>query len=206
MRAVLQQMPVDAAVMVPLVPLRDLIAHKRSFLPGWPYIYVYKARKLAYFCQSLPGIFTQERALAVDHLIVRQRKHEILGEGVDHAEGEIIMMIFAMDRIFLEVFQSVVHPAHVPFHAKAQTPGVRRARDHRPGGRFFGDHLHIRIGGVHDRVESLINSMASRFSRRQTRWGSTRLLYVNNRDRSSRRPRPRGCRRYGTCRTRTKRC
>ena len=133
MRAVLQQMPVDAAVMVPLVPLRNLIAHKKKLLARVAVHIGIQGAQVGVFLPVVAGHFTQERALAVDHLIVRQRKHEILGEGVDHAEGEIIMMIFAMDRIFLEVFQSVVHPAHVPFHAKAQTP--RRTSGARPSAR-----------------------------------------------------------------------
>src|SRR5262245_57815100 len=41
------------------------------------------------------------------------------------------------------VFQSVVHPAHIPLQAEAEAAHVCRPRDHRPGRRFFGDRLDV---------------------------------------------------------------
>ena len=53
------------------------------------------------------------------------------------------MMVAAMHRITPEVGQGVVHPAHIPFEAKAQTAHVGWARDHRPSGALFGNRLHL---------------------------------------------------------------
>ena len=55
--------------------------------------------------------------------------------------------------ILLHVFQRVVHPAHVPLVAKAQPAEIDRPRDHRPGGRFFGDHHRVGIVPVDLLVE-----------------------------------------------------
>ena len=69
---------------------------------------------------------------AVHHLVVRQRQDEILGEGVEQPEGQLVVMIVAMDRILLHVVQRVVHPAHVPFVAEAEA-AVDRRRGVTPG-------------------------------------------------------------------------
>ena len=50
----------------------------------------------------------------MDNFVVRQWKCKILGERVDQAERQLVMVILAMDRIMLEVPERIVHPAHVP--------------------------------------------------------------------------------------------
>ena len=51
----------------------------------------------------------------------------------------------AVDGIFLQVFEHVVHPAHVPFQIEAQTAKVGGARDLRPGSGFFGEGQRFRV-------------------------------------------------------------
>ena len=60
-------------------------------------------------------------------------------EGVDQAEGQLVVVILAVDRLVAEVTNRVVHPAHVPLEAEAQAAQVGGPRDARPGGRFLGD-------------------------------------------------------------------
>src|ERR1700730_10510299 len=50
------------------------------------------------------------------------------------------MMVTAMDRLLGEIFERVVHPAHVPLEAEAQTADVERTAHRGPGSGFFGDH------------------------------------------------------------------
>ena len=50
------------------------------------------------------------------------------------------MVVLAIDGIELDIGQNVVHPAHVPFEAEAQTAQIGGRRDHGEGGAFLGDH------------------------------------------------------------------
>ena len=69
---------------------------------------------------------------------MREGEDEVLGEGVDHAEGERAVLVLAIDRVFGEISQGVVHPAHVPFEAEAQPAQVGGTRHARPARRFLG--------------------------------------------------------------------
>ena len=57
------------------------------------------------------------------------RQDEVLGERIVQPEGHLVVMMAAIDRIALDIIQRVVHPAHVPFEAKAQTALMHGARD-----------------------------------------------------------------------------
>ena len=73
----------------------------------------------------------------MNDLIVRQREQKILGEGIDHAERQFVLMVLAVQGIPAHVPQRVVHPAHVPLHAEAESPGVDGPRHAAPRGRLF---------------------------------------------------------------------
>ena len=146
--------PVDAAFMRPFGPLAEFAAHEQQFLAR---VGPHQAVEQAQVGKLLPVVarhLGQQAALAVDHFVVRERQHEVLVEGVVQAEAERVLVVAAIDRILLEPRQRVVHPAHVPLHAEAQTvhglgvvvavaaPG-HRTRDARPGRGFLGDGLHV---------------------------------------------------------------
>ena len=59
-------------------------------------------------------------------------------KGIEQAEAEVVVVVFAVDRIQRHVPQRVVHPPHVPFEAKAEPADINRARHHRPGGQLLG--------------------------------------------------------------------
>jgi hypothetical protein len=48
------------------------------------------------------------------------------------AEQDVAVMVLAVDRILADVVQRVMHPAHIPFVAKAQPAIFDRARHLRP--------------------------------------------------------------------------
>ena len=74
----------------------------------------------------------------------------MLGEGIQQPEGDLLMVMPAMQRIFLNVIEGVVHPAHVPLAGKAQATFAGRLADTRPGGGLFGDDQRARhFGGYH---------------------------------------------------------
>ena len=52
--------------------------------------------------EALPAVarhLADQRALAVHHLVMAQRQDEVFVEGVEQAEGQIVVMIFAVDRV-----------------------------------------------------------------------------------------------------------
>ena len=56
----------------------------------------------------------------MNHLIVGEYQHKILTVGVNHAEGQLLVMLAPEIWIALHIAQKIVHPAHVPFIIKAK--------------------------------------------------------------------------------------
>ena len=61
------------------------------------------------------------------HFVVRKRHAEVFVEGVHHPKRQLMMVKFAVDRVVRHVGQCVVHPAHVPLGAEAQSAHIGRA-------------------------------------------------------------------------------
>src|SRR6516164_10458036 len=130
----LQYVPLETLLVMPFASLRELPAHEEQLLPRVrPHVAVQQphARELL---PVIAGHAADDRTLAVYHLVVGERQHEILAEGVPDAEGEAAVMVLAMYRILLQVLERVVHPAEVPLQAEAEAAEVGGPRDHRPGG------------------------------------------------------------------------
>ena len=89
----------------------------------------------------------------MDHLVVGQRKHEVLREGVEAAEGELVVVLVAKDGIVLQVLQGVVHPTHVPLVPEAEPAGVGGSGHPRPRCRLLGHRLDVRMVAVDPDVE-----------------------------------------------------
>jgi hypothetical protein len=123
----------------PFAALAELAAHEQQLLARMrPHEGVVGAQ----IREALPVVARhppEDRALAVHHLVMAERQHEVLGEGVEQAEGQLVVVIAAIERVAPDVVERVVHPAHVPLVAEAQAPGVDRLRHARPGGGFLGD-------------------------------------------------------------------
>ncbi len=138
--------------MIPLAGLAKLSTHEQQFLAGMA---VHEGIQQPQIGEPLPFAarhFPQQRLLQMHHLVVRQRQDEVLAEGVDDAEGQFVVVVAAVHRLFLHVEQHVVHPAHVPLEAEPQPAHVGRPRHVRPGGGFLGDHHHAGMLGVDHRV------------------------------------------------------
>ena len=63
-------------------------------------------------------------------LVMAERQDEILAEGIEQAEGDVVMVMGTMDGIARHIAQRVVHEAHIPFEAEAQAAvmdGLRNA-------------------------------------------------------------------------------
>ena len=92
-------------------------------------------------------------ALAVDDLVVREGLHEGLAPLVEHAEGELVVVELAEQRVLPEVAEAIVHPAHVPFEVEAEAARGHLLGHAREGGRFLGDHRDPGLVEMHERVD-----------------------------------------------------
>ena len=138
---------------------------------------------------------------------MRDRQHEVLAEGVEEAEGHLVVVPAAIDRILRHVVERVVHPAHVPFEAEAEAALVGRPRNAGKRGQFLGDGDRAGKAAVDefvgaaeegDRVAIFVAAVGVR--------QPFALLCANNRGRASRRRRRRAARRCGSGRPSRARC
>src|SRR3984893_8398933 len=113
-------MPVERKIVIPFALLAELATHEHQLLAGMS---EHEAVIGAQVREALPVVARhppQDRALAVDDFVVRQRQDEIFRKCVMQAEQDVAVMILAVDRVLADVIQRVMHPAHIPFVAEAQ--------------------------------------------------------------------------------------
>jgi len=149
----IEQHPVELAGFRPFVPLAELAAHEQQLLAR---VGILPGVEQAQVGEALPGVaghLVEQALLHVHHFVVRQRQHEVLGPGVHLAEGQLVVLVLAVDRFLLDVVEGVVHPAHVPLHRETQAAELDRTRNRRPGGGFLGDGQHPRKAAVDLNVE-----------------------------------------------------
>src|SRR6266446_3338881 len=114
MRGIGEQMPVQTRVVIPLPPLPKLSTHEEQFFAGLSIHISQQQSQIRILLRVAARHFAQQRAFAVDHLVVRQGQNKVFAEGVQEAEGQRIVMELAIDRILGHVPQAIMHPAHIP--------------------------------------------------------------------------------------------
>src|SRR5262249_40542964 len=132
-----EKMPIKRMIMAPFVLLAELAAHEQERLAG---VTEHEAVISAQIGKALPFIARhapENRTLAVHNLVMGERQDEVLEERVVQAEKDLAVMMLAVDRIFADVFERVVHPPHVPLVAEPETAPIHRPRYHRPSGRLL---------------------------------------------------------------------
>ena len=92
---------------------------------------------------------------SVNHLVVREDENEIFTVGVNHAEGQLIVVVAPEIWILLHIAQKIVHPAHVPFIIKAKTAVLHVTGNLRPCRRFLGNQNRAVLASSEDRVQML---------------------------------------------------
>ena len=132
MQRLTDQRPIELDIVIPFGPLRDLAPHEQQFLTGLRVLVSVQQTQVGKLLPRIAGHLRQQRLLAVNDLVVRERKQKVFGEGVDHAERQFVLMVLAVKGIAAHVPQRVVHPAHVPLHAKAKSTGVNGPRHTAP--------------------------------------------------------------------------
>src|SRR6266496_767470 len=151
----LEQMPFEAAGFAPFVALGEFLAHKEEFLARVGVLIGVKETEIGELLPEVAGHFVKERVFAVDDFVVREGKQEIFCEGVEKRKSELVVLVFAMDRVVRKKAQSVVHPAHVPFEAEAEAAEIGGARNGGPGRGLFGDSENPGESAVSDFVHAL---------------------------------------------------
>ncbi len=149
---VVEEVPVECALLGPLAVLRELLAHEQQLLARMGPLPRQEGADAGQLLPPVTGHLAQQRALAVHDLVVADRQHVVLGERVDHAERQLVVVVAAVDRIAGDVLEAVVHPAHVPLEAEAETVGTGRLGHARPGGGLLGD----RDGSRHPLVDGAV--------------------------------------------------
>ena len=85
------------------------------------------------------------------HFVVADGQHKVLAERIEEAEGNLVVVACAEERIGLHVAEHVVHPAHVPLEVEAQAAVRSGLCDHRPCGGLLRDHVLV------DELPQLLN-------------------------------------------------
>ncbi len=153
--SVLQQVPVQRVLKVPLVPLAQLRPHKGELLARVGHHIGVEGPDTGEFLGVVPGHLAEEGALHVDHLVVGQGQDIVLREGVHQGEGDVPVVELAEVGVQLDIVADVIHPAHVPLEVKAQTAVVHRLGHLGPGGGLLGHHEHVGVGGEDGGVQVL---------------------------------------------------
>ena len=85
-------------------------------------------------------------------LIVADRQDKVLAERIEEAEGQLVVVPLAEERIGGHIAEHIVHPAHIPLEVETEPAIVRRLCNHRPSGTLLSDHQSaghpLKDGGV----------------------------------------------------------
>ena len=132
-RNLCEQVPVDTPFDTPLGRLPDFAPHKQELGTRMRKHIAVEQAHIGHALPWVAGHTIDQRALAVNHLIMRERQHEIFGKSVHNAECDCIVVVFSIDRIIFKIIERIMHPAHHPFLAKTQPSGIYRSGDATPG-------------------------------------------------------------------------
>src|SRR3954464_14954881 len=153
MSGIFDQMPIERMVVLPFVFLSKFIPHEQELLAGVP---EHKAVIGTQVGEALPLISrhaAEDRTLTVHDLIMGKREDEIFEECVVQTEQDLAVMVAAVNRVFADVVEGVVHPPHVPLVSEAQPSPVDWPRNHPPSRRFLCSRCRLWKAGEYLRIE-----------------------------------------------------
>ena len=85
----------------------------------------------------------------MNHLIMGEHQHKILAVSIDHAEGQLIVVMGPEIGIIADIGKEIIHKAHIPFQVKTKTVLFHLAGDLRPCSGLLGNHQNPRITLFH---------------------------------------------------------
>src|SRR6266404_9197442 len=125
MTGMLEKVPIKRVVMAPFALLAELAAHEQQLLAGMA---EHEAVIGAQIGKALPFVAwhaAENRTLAVHDLVMGERQDEVLEERVVQTEKDLAVMMLAVDWIFANVFERIVHPSHVPLVPEPETAPIQ---------------------------------------------------------------------------------
>jgi len=132
--------PLEAGGLVPLGALPELRAHEHELLAReGPHEGIERAEGGELAPVVLRDL-VDHRPLAVDHLVVADGEHVVLGVVVHHRERHLVVVVLPVDRLLGDVAQRVVHPAHVPLEPEPEPAHADRLRHTAERRRLLSDH------------------------------------------------------------------
>ena len=155
MLVILEQIPLNLALLIPLVKLRNVLAHKQKLLARVHHHIAVCRTQVCKLRTLLSRHLSDHRAFSMYYLIVRKSQHKILAVRVDHAERKLAVVVRAEERIKLHIAEKIIHPAHIPLIIKSKTVLFYRRCDLWPCRGFFRDQNRAISILLKDRVEML---------------------------------------------------
>ena len=140
MDIIFQESPLQARLLVPLIHLTEILSHKQKFLSRMPHhkaVSSPEVRELLLL--GIPRHLTCQGTFSVDHLVMGEYQNKFFTVCVEHAEGQLSVVVMAEVWITLHVIQEIVHPAHVPLEVESKSAIVLITGDLRPRCGFLRD-------------------------------------------------------------------
>ncbi|MDI2023277.1 hypothetical protein PJL18_03825 [Paenarthrobacter nicotinovorans] len=131
--------PVQSVLLGPLRFLAELSTHEDELLAGVRPLVREEGTKVGQLLPAVARHLAQHGAFPMDHFVMADGQEEILRERINQREGDGAVVPLAVDGVFGDVLQGVVHPAHVPLQAKAQTAVVGGCRNAGECGGLLGN-------------------------------------------------------------------
>src|SRR5690242_8634085 len=102
MYVVIQQMPIEAPLMIPLCTLSELTAHEDQLTSRVSKHVTEEETQVREFFPFIARHSSQQRSFSMHHFIVRKRQHKVLRESIHDAERNFILMKSSVNWIQLE--------------------------------------------------------------------------------------------------------
>src|SRR3954464_2365360 len=110
--------------MVPFPPLPKFAPHKEKLLPRMSIHPSIKHPQIGKFLPAIARHFRKQRFFSMHDLIMAQHQDELLLKRIKQGKSNVSLMESPEYWIQLHVIEKVMHPAHVPFKAKSQSPEI----------------------------------------------------------------------------------
>ena len=134
---ILEQLPLQAFLLIPLVKGRKLLAHKQKLLSRMHHHKAVCSPQVVKLRIPVARHLSHERSFSVHHLVMGQAQDEILTVSINHTEDQLAVMPGTEHRIIVHIAQEVIHPSHIPLEIKSKPVILHRTRHLRPGCRLL---------------------------------------------------------------------
>ena len=137
MDRIIKQHPVLFALLIPFTELADLISHEIQLLARMCIHIHIQGTCLRELIIVISVHLLHDRCLAVNHLVMWQRKEKTCIIIIHHGEGELVIILYTIFRTGTEIIKCIVHPSHIPFIIKTKAALRNRISNFREGSGIF---------------------------------------------------------------------